>query len=458
MLFLTTHKTIRACHKILLTGFVFTVCLVAAATLAPRPVQATCFCCTTCQCVNQAHSQLRSVVSSEHNATRAFFGTSGVLCAYCGTGELGAHEAWLIDRIYLELFLPAMMEMTEQLSAVMMQQMFILGTFFDADHQLDVQRLLQRKEAEVLKDYREDAQICHIGTMVRSLAATEQRGEVTRAVMNEKFMARQLGNANVASAEGPDPDKLGRLEQFRDVFCDRSDNNRIENSPASGLGIICNGAANPAARLNSDIDYTGTVELPRTLGLEFGDTPDALDDDEETLMAMSNYLYGHDLFTRPTAGQLARKQNQSDYMGLRSVVAKRSVAENSFNAIAALKTKGGAGSADTMTYMSFLLGELGMTQDEIDTVYGTEPSYMAQMEILSKNMYQRPEFYAQLQGTVANVDRKKAAMDAIGVMLKRDIYESRLRSEMILSIMLELDIIDYQEEMENFVNSSIRQQ
>lgn len=445
--------------KAFLTALVFIGCLVFAALMPPREAQAfggcTCSCFFDCDCVNDAHEDLRDTVQDEHNDTRSFFGTSGFICDFCGTGELGDHERWLIVQIYYLRFLPAMMKMTEQLSAVMMQQMLILGTFIDAEHQLDIQLMVQDKATETLRDYREDVQLCHIGTGMRSLAATQQRGNITKAALTARSVNRQLGNNNSASAVSPSSDKQGRLEQFRDVFCDKYDNNHVAAKPSSGLAMICGGPVNPAERLNSDIDYTGTMELPLTLDLAFADTPNALDGDEETVLSMSNYLYAHDLFTRPTSGHLSILQNQSGYLDLRSVVAKRSVAENSFNAIAALKTKGAGGAANTMSYMRYLLEELGMTPPEIEAVYGEEPSYMAQMEILAKNMYQRPEFYAGLQGTPANTARKKAAMDAIGIMLDRDIYESRLRSEMILSILLELDIIGYQEEMENFVNAAI---
>jgi hypothetical protein len=45
------------------------------------------------------------------------------------------------------------MAMTEQLSAVAMQQMEIIGTFLDAKQQLETQRLFQEMAAQAQKDY-----------------------------------------------------------------------------------------------------------------------------------------------------------------------------------------------------------------------------------------------------------------------------------------------------------------
>lgn len=47
-----------------------------------------------------------------------------------------------------------------------------------------------------------------------------------------------------------------------------------------------------------------------------------------------------------------------------------------------------------------------------------------------------PDFYAHLYDSPANVSRKKVAMKAIELMLDRAIYESQLRKEMSVSVLL----------------------
>jgi hypothetical protein len=78
-----------------------------------------------------------------------------------------------------------------------------------------------------------------------------------------------------------------------------------------------------------------------------------------------------------------------------------------------------------------------------------EMSYYAQMEILSKKIFQRPEFYTNLYDKPANVSRKAASLQAIGMMLDRDIFETNLRTEMLISMLLELQVIKEQERFEN---------
>ncbi len=75
---------------------------------------------------------------------------------------------------------------------------------------------------------------------------------------------------------------------------------------------------------------------------------------------------------------------------------------------------------------------------------GDKPSYFAQMDVLTKKIYQDPYFYADLYDKPANVMRKNVAMRAINNIQKRDIYRSLLRSEAIMSVWLESEIEERQ--------------
>lgn len=476
------------CRRSLL---VFILCTATTTTLPSKPVLA--IHCLNCICVFIAHADLQGFISAAHAGTRAFFGWSGgdpalLACSLsmpisplgsgsCGTGEIGKHERWLVDVLFkggadpdgrdTTGIAPAMMMMTEQMSAVMMQQMMIIGTFFDAEQQMDVQRQFERLEAEARKDYEPSVGVCMFGTTIRSLASTEERSEESWEILNRKGRQRLLGNANSNAAEGVKEDKEGRLAQFKEVYCDVDDNNKLQGNPFTGLATLC-GAGGPDDRVNKDIDYTRTIEIPLTLDIDFLDEADSLSDDEEDIMAMASYLYAHDVPNRPSEYVLGPVEGQHAYLDSRSVMAKRSVAENSFYAIAALKVMGSFevgptyDSTDTLEYMSVLLEELGFNSSDILRIYGVcktgippkcrRPSYMAQMEVLAKNIYQRPQFYVGLYDNPVNVARKGVAMRAIDLMLERDMFKSQLRSEAIISVLLELEVMKNHEDVDNQIS------
>jgi hypothetical protein len=118
-----------------------------------------------------------------------------------------------------------------------------------------------------------------------------------------------------------------------------------------------------------------------------------------------------------------------------------------------MKTEGSTGS---FFDLRDLMVELGIDPGEAMDLLGfNSPSYYSQMEVLTKKIYQNPDFYTNLYDTPTNIARKKAAMQAIGLMQKFDLFKSHLRAESSLSVILELAVVDLQEEIENEINQAV---
>lgn len=367
--------------------------------------------------------------------------------------HINNEENWIVEDFFEDYWVIGLSEMTEFLSAFGMYQVEIIGAMLDAKHQLETQRLFWQLQAEAHKDYHPSEELCWFGTNSRSMAASEARGIYNRRIMAKRSIDRQLGNANMSSASSEMLDKQGRWRQFVNTYCDPKDNNWT--SAGSGLDMACDhdgpggagttGATNPK-RKNRDIDYTRLIEEPRTLEMNFDEpTPTTpVPDDEADVIAMSNNLYGNTVLSRKLSRQTLQNQNARKlYLALRSVVAKRSVAENTFNAIVGMKSSGtsetSASAPLTRNYLAAVFKELmptGTSNADIYSIIGQNPSYYAQLEVLAKKIYQNPDFYANLYDKPANIARKSVAMKAIDLMLDRAVYESELRQEMIMSVLL----------------------
>lgn len=89
----------------------------------------------------------------------------------------------------------------------------------------------------------------------------------------------------------------------------------------------------------------------------------------------------------------------------------------------------------------------GDTTDEIDLILGERPSYYAQMEVLTKKIYQNPNFFTNLYDKPANVARIGVSLDAIELMSQRDRFDSLLRQEMLSSVLLEEALAPHVEEI-----------
>lgn len=414
-----------------------------------------CVCC--CLCLPVAYAYSRAILELAHQATQQAFSL-----------RMELHEVFLEEVLFLQALVPAWQNMNEQLVTNMMHQMFIVGTFFDAKIQMDTQRLLQRKTARAHKDYSPSLQMCEFTTNSRSLATSGMNSTLAANTISRQFEDRLMNKEGQNSALGRAYDRYGgssnitgRLQSFTDRFCDYRDMNHIIGTPNTGFAFFCDTALNP--RANMDIDFTRTIMMPRTidvdmaLGETFGNPE---------IFEMSNYLYAPNSFEQVDGSVLTRKQSHDEYMDMRAAIAKTSVAQNSFSNIVGYKARGSIDEAPyadhpvnprgfsttSYPYVQKVLEQLGMEPDEAGMYLGVssdrqELSYYAQMEILAKKLYQRPEFYTNLYDKPANVKRTLVSMQAIDLMLDRDIYDSQIRSEAILSLILEAQVMKIQKDV-----------
>jgi uncharacterized protein YacL (UPF0231 family) len=335
-------------------------------------------------------------------------------------------QSWMVDNFFKGAVLPALKDYTSQMSVVAMHQAMMIGTYFDAKQQLETELLHQKLQVEAHRDYQPSQSFCYFGTNVRSMAASEAMVQANTLALNSRQMKRHLGNANMGGAEEQDFDKTYRWNQFRQNYCNPKDNNGV-------LSEVCEGAADED-RYNVDINFTKLIDNPHTLDVSFMDS--SLTPDEADVIAMGNNLYGNTVLSRQLRGsRLLGGESQKLYYALRSVAAKRNVAEHSYNSIVALKSSG-SNFGGTREFLGAILREVGSSDEDINQMLGENPSYYAQLEILAKKIYQSPSFFAQLYDKPTNVARKRAALGAIELMLDRAIYESQLRQEMAMSVLL----------------------
>lgn len=362
------------------------------------------------------------------------------------SSEIQRQNVWLLTDFWEQNMLPALMLMAEQLSTVGMLQVETIGTFLDAKHQLETQRLFQQLTAKAHKDYHPSEGMCTFGTTVRSLAASERKSNLAQTGIAQRMMQREALNGKVLSTESVDSDIRSRLKTYIENYCDQADN-------ANGLSKLCTASVPAPERRNIDVDYTRNVESRLTLDLDLLPGNQDPSPDERDVFALSANLFAHNVPPRIDPEILGhsdgriRKNAVERYMDLRSIFAKRSVAQNSF---AAITSQRAAGTEESAPYTKAILRELGVSDTtEINRLLGEKPSYFAQMEILTKKIYQNPVFYTELYDKPANIERKGAALQAIGLMQDRDLYNSLLRSEAVLSVLLETMLENEQEKVVN---------
>jgi len=366
------------------------------------------------------------------------------------TQEMNLHEQWMINEWWLQYVKPAMQKFTDQVRDAVITDAMMIGAFLDGESELNSLRTLQELNATAMKDYAVSDTICKFGTLSRSLANAQGRAKGTQMVLAERSQNRQLGHKNMSSAEGGAKDRIARYDQFIKDFCDPMDY-------GTAMGKICKAPPTDKTQ-NIDINYTRLIDAKKTLDVDFmsGVAKASPSNDEKAVIALANNLYAHNVFDRMEASEMGQSNatdNRSTYLDQRAIVAKRSVAENSFNTIVGMKAKGATDpSGKNPPYIQNVLIQLGLSAADAKKFITDNPSYDAQMEILTKKLYQDPSFYANLMDTPANVERQYAALQSFGLMQRRDIFETLIRSEMLISMILEMEISKYQDDIQNRQN------
>lgn len=379
-----------------------------------------------------------------------FFASShpAYACSTCDTyqqaleNEFQVHRNWMDTEWWSRFVEPALKSSADENRNVGFFETVMYGVFLDVQNLMTAQRAIQELSSDSIKNYTVSDTICKFGTLSRSLALSESKAKTNQLILAKRSMDRQLGQFNTSSAEGDDQDKDLRLAQFRADYCDPKDF-------GGGMKVLCNGTSTDA-RQNIDINYTRSVDAKNSLDVDFTDA--TVTNDEKDIIALANNLYAHQVFNRIGARSVKESgstDTQATYLDQRAVVAKRSVAENTFNEIVGEKS---AGSTGSKAYMVQVLEALGLNNASAQKYLGAAPSYDAQMEVLTKKLYQDPAFYASLMDSPANVNRQYAALQSFGLMQKRDIFETVSRSEILMSLLLEMEIAKYQDNIQNRQN------
>lgn len=337
--------------------------------------------------------------------------------------------------------------MTEQLTVVGLQQVQTVGKFFDAKHQMETQRLFQTLHARAHKDYHPSEQVCTIGTNIQNLAKSDLNTALGKEVINKKIIQKELlsGDAAPSNTGG---NKAGRLKAFIENFCQPMDSGK-------GLEAICANPADPRTQ-NKDIDFVKTVFTPLTIDVDLNDETDPENvNQKHALFTLLDYLYNNDTKAPVAEAALKSDSAQEAYLRYRSLIAMRGVARDTAGNIIAMKLASpenigtdGRERKDITPYTMAIMKDLGMRDDEIRTLIGERPSYYAQMELLTKTLYQNQDFYTNLYDKPANVKRLSTALDAIKSIQDRDMYQSRLRQKMLSSMILEMKLREEQRLLE----------
>ncbi len=301
-----------------------------------------------------------------------------------------------------------------------------LGAMMDGRNLMNALRTLQVSTVETMNNYAPSDTICRFGTLSRSLAGSEAVGDKNRLAFSKAMTDRNNQQQNGVYGE-PLAGVNDMLQDFKGKYCEPVDNNGFLKSYCAAA------AATSDLIYNRDVDFTRQFDVPLTLDADFTGT--APTNDQQNLLALFDNLAMVPPYVSAEGAPFDPNKNLVSTQDMRAINAARQVANNTFGALVGEKAKSTSQSA---TYMKAVLTQLGVSAADATKLIGDNPSYFAQMEIMSKKIFQDPAFYANLYDSPANIDRQRVAMKAVELQQDRDLLESLRRREMLLSVLLNM--------------------
>lgn len=306
-------------------------------------------------------------------------------------------------------------------------RIMMLGAFIDGRVMNNTLADLQALNARTMNDYYPSEALCRFGTLPRSLAASEARIPMNRQAISQMILANNLQSKGTIF-EDPERTPIRFKDNAMNNHCKPTDQN-------GGLKDFCK--ATNVDLQEADMDYTNVLDRPLTLNVDFSNSTDT--SGEKRLAALiKNLTYYNPIPQQNKTDSTLTSDDKKNYYqkngvnmtDTRHIAAARQLSADSLGTIAALKAEGTTGSAD---YMKAVLLKLGLNAADAKKLIGDKPSYSAQMDILTKKIYQDPTFFANLYESPVNVDRQRVAMLAISLMQERDLLEALKRKELLLS-------------------------
>ncbi len=292
--------------------------------------------------------------------------------------------------------------------------------------------------------------VCSIGTVIRPVSATRDGARAASNSIQSTGLNRDLGSVSVSEtgeeAITESKEMRARRTQYDERYC----------SPHEGginaMEERCQ--AEPGSR-RKNMDFSATIDVPMTIAesgyLESESSDDVGSGKTDTDALLTN-LVGYDLSRRASSTGVSEEAEAGDpktesrtWQQTRSMSLLRGPARDAIAAIIAEKSEGVEQNGE---FIRSAFASIGMGEEEIRDLVGEKPSAYAVGEVISKILYQNPDFYVALGEGINGATAAGVAMLAAQLMEDRNRYEACLRTEMVLAALLEAKLRGWQEKLD----------
>jgi hypothetical protein len=312
-----------------------------------------------------------------------------------------------LSRLWQDKWLPAMMDMTKQLSAIQIDQSRMVGSLMDAELVNENIQLKQQKQIEAFRRYQPNETVCQMDSLMRNDAANCDPAEGCGPTM-----AQRMATAMTAGYAKEDTERRGNYvgtpgefgtaryqqymwDEYVTYWCD----------PAAG-NQGCTAPGTPG--------YQGKhVDLP---GLLWGDkqTIDmSVPNNRLMVKAVQRYFISPLVPDPVPPGAVNTPQGQQALLDRRSTEARYNAV---FNVVSRMISERSSGSKIDTSSVRTAAGLPAANAS-------SDASYREIMEALTRDRFHSPEYIVRMVNAPEEVVREQGAINALKMQQMNDLYK-----------------------------------
>lgn len=313
-----------------------------------------------------------------------------------------------LSRLWQDKWLPAMMDMTKQLSAVQVDQSRMIGSLMDAELVNENIMLKQQRQIEAFRRYQPNEMSCQVDSLMR----TDDPANCNPSEGCGPSMAQRMATAMTAGYAKEETERRGNYVGTPGEFGTAS---YTQNQWNEYVQYWCDPAAgNQGCTAPGTPGYQGKhVDLP---GLLWGDKQTIdMSIPENRLMtkAVQRYLISPTVPDPVPAGAVNTPQGQQALLERRSVEARYNAV---FNVVSRMISERSSGSKiDTSAVRTAAGLPAGVASDNA--------SYREIMEALTRDRFHNPEYIVRMVNAPEEVVREQGAINALRMQQMNDLYK-----------------------------------
>ncbi|MEZ0225638.1 MAG: hypothetical protein ACAH83_13865 [Alphaproteobacteria bacterium] len=333
-----------------------------------------------------------------------------------------------LSDLWQNRWLPAMMDMTRQLSAVQVDQTRALGTMADAEQMEETLGLKQRTQVDAFRRYQPNEMVCQVDSLMRSNTpcnAAQGCGpnkayRMARAMTGGYAKEDQLHRGNFVgtpAATGTATDQLSRWEEYIQFFCDPA-------RGAQGCGVT------PGTLPGRHVDLAGLL---------WGDkqTIDMSQPTERRVVtAVQRYLISPSTPDPVPPTAVTAPDGQAELLHRRTMDARYNTI---YNVVAQMVSERASGS---FIDVSAIRLAAGLTPGDT-TLPAEGASYRELMEAMTRDRFHNPEYIVRMVNSPEEVVREQGAINALKMQQMNDMYK-RLEEMVFMEAAVYADELDHQ--------------